>query len=311
MNTITIKEFAQMAVDLEIGRSIKFQTNDEYLKTTEYILTLVRVGDSACLLLNRATGGRPLVIDVTIYDTDLINICDQLDLYINKSIGVYGFVTILDSDASSLSDESVSTLGSPGFSLHICWEEMSQIASDELSLTAERMVKAKAEYDDYGWGIRIDGATFTAEETDAIFRMYDADKDDRMSEDFGEDAKVLIKQELAVKIISAVVPFPVVATFMDSGGVWFLGASGAEQLMLCVRYPEIDMEPDIIRFTLPEGVSRETLIACIDEASNEILTQEDSDDGRLEHLDTFLGIVRKRTGCCTETLRSTYDVDIW
>lgn len=94
MGKITVKELAGQAINLAVGESIGFLVKDEDFHTHAYVISHVRLCGSHCLLANNVNGGRPLAIDVTIYDEDLLNVCDTLDKYINNASGDYGYVDV-------------------------------------------------------------------------------------------------------------------------------------------------------------------------------------------------------------------------
>ncbi len=85
-----------MAMKLRPGASIRFQHVDEDSITMEYFIMPVSFQDSDCLYTNCVGGGRPLVIDVTTYDSGLKKISAELDQYINYATGNYGYVNILE-----------------------------------------------------------------------------------------------------------------------------------------------------------------------------------------------------------------------
>ncbi len=173
-----------MAIALDIGASISFQHIDEDANAMEYMIAPVKIGGADCLLANCVGGGRPLVIDITTYHSDLRDICAELDQYINCATGNYGSVTVLKESAAA-------------------------------------------------------------------------------------DAYVL------------------------------------------VRYPETDMEPEIIRFTLNGSTSKKALISCIKKAAAAARRKRDQYGDRLAHMDAFRAYVKENTGCDSAVIYPDNEVDIW
>ncbi len=187
MITVTVKEFVEMAIALEVGASIRFQHNDEDANIMEYIIAPVKLGDSDCLLANCVGGGRPLVIDVSTYDSGLKTICEELDQYINYATGKYGYVTVLkQSDAAAV-----------------------------------------------------------------------------------------------------------------------------REVHVLVRYPETDMEPSFIAFTLNDVTTKESLISSIHAAAAVICGKEYEDSDRLTRFDALSDWVAEKTGCAAHTVRVDCELDIW
>jgi hypothetical protein len=105
MQKITIEEFAKNTMALGLGASITFQYTDEDENKMDYFITYLKQRGSDCLIANCVDGGRPLIIDITTYYSDLRAIREQLDEYINSATGEYGFVTVLE-DHGQLLPES-------------------------------------------------------------------------------------------------------------------------------------------------------------------------------------------------------------
>jgi hypothetical protein len=186
MKTVTIRKFAEMAIALDVGASIRFQHTDEDANVMEYIIAPVKLGDSDCLLANCVGGGRPLVIDISTYDSGLKAICEELDQYINYATGKFGFVTVLKEDDAA-----------------------------------------------------------------------------------------------------------------------------AGQIHVLVRYPETDMEPEVIRFALNEGTGKKALISYVKKAAGAIRKKRDQDGDRLDHLDAFRAHIKDKTGCDSVMVYPDHEVDIW
>ncbi len=390
MKNISIKKFAEMAMGLKLGASIRFHHTDEDANTMEYFATRLSMMDSDCLLANCVGGGRPLVIDVTTYDSSLRDICEELDQYINYATGRFGSVTILESKAEKLvnsdftapraggymlvsvtereieaaffpnyeaacaqmkkeleetmtgdrenyaegddygvyefsawsnanqnaiSDWLIVKLSDTGLAcpcIHLDWSTLDDIVCSRLSFCAERRIDAHYDhYETYHWGFNIAGTPLSKEELEKLFTAYGADDFDRESNDLGEYPIMEINQGLAEKLVAPELPFILDSSLADAQGVWFFGAPCGEQLTVLVRYPETDMEPDVVRFTLNENTTKKALLTCINRTVAGIKRRKDEDDDRLSKFDDFIDRVKEKTGCCATVVNSHHEIEIW
>jgi len=395
MKRISIKEFAEQAMNLAPGASIRFSVTDEDWKTLEYVISLVRVADACCLLASSAGGGRPLAIDVTIYDSSLLNICVTLDKYINGGSGNYGYANVIESgqDAAgstpdepgrymliSVNERKITTAFFPSHekayacmeqelyktmdgdqeaykldddygiddnsawsdadnnaisdwlivkitedilmtgnqsdnlpaartSVHLERHRLQNAACKHLSnLTGREITAYYDRRDYYYWGFNIADTPLNKEEIEKLFLTVGADDFDRESNDFGEYPIMEINQGLAEKMLAGELPFIMSSSHADDEGVWFFGPLENQMVNILIRYPETDMEPDIFRFALNDGTSKEALISYLHEAIRAI--PKDEYDDRLSRLDAIIAYVTRKTGCKGNCLSTDYEVEI-
>jgi len=297
MKRISIKEFAEQAMKLTPGATIRFSVTDEDWKTLEYVISLVRVADACCLLASCAGGGRPLVIDVTIYDSSLLNICETLDKYINGGTGNYGYVDVIESVQDTAGKSG--NLPTARMSVHLEKHRLQDTACRYLSDLAGREITAYYDRRDYyHWGFNIADTPLSKEEIEKLFLTAGADDFDRDSNDFGDYPIMEINQGLAEKMLAGELPFTMFSSHADDEGVWFFGPPEAQQVNILVTYPETDMEPDIIRFSLKEGVSENDLTNCFWDTLEEVENEAGADErDRLSMLDAVIERVTGKTGC--------------
>jgi len=307
MKRISIKEFAEQAMKLAPGASIRFSVTDEDWKTLEYVISLVRVADACCLLASCAGGGRPLVIDVTIYDSSLLNICEMLDKYINGGTGNYGYVDVIESGQDTAGKSG--NLPAARMSVHLEKHRLQDTACKYLSdLTGREITAYYDRRDYYYWGFNIADTPLNKEEIEKLFLTVGADDFDRESNDFGEYPIMEINQGLAEKMLAGELPFIMSSSHADDEGVWFFGPLENQMVNILIRYPETDMEPDIFRFALNDGTSKEALISYLHEAIRAI--PKDEYDDRLSRLDAIIAYVTRKTGCKGNCLSTDYEVEI-
>lgn len=400
MKKITVKEFAEQILTKAPGVYTRFFVTDEDFRTSEYVITLVQCAGSCCLLANCAGGGHPLVIDVTIYDTSLLNICDTLDKYINGSSGNYGYVDVIEKDQGgqdavseapagsgthmliSVTERTITTAffssheeayarmekeldetmggrrdeykleydyeigsdsawsnanntnsdwlivemnggiamntdGNPPsvrYSVHLEMKQLEAAAHKYLSSFFDREIKAyydRREY--YHWGFNIADTPLSKEEIEQLFLAAGADAFDRDSNDFGEYPIMEINQGLAEKMLATELPFIMDESHADDTGVWFFGPRGNEQVNILLYYPETDMESDIIRVLLKDGVSANDLTHSFWDAMEEVDTEtgaSNEDNDRLSKLDAVIERVSKKIGCKLSVHSITFSAGI-
>lgn len=110
MHRITVKEFAERAVHLSSGAAINFFVTNEDGETLEHSIISVQLIDSNCLVANSKGGGRPMSIDITTYCSDLQDISEALDKYVNDGSGSFGYVNVIV-ERQCAQEESASSPG--------------------------------------------------------------------------------------------------------------------------------------------------------------------------------------------------------
>lgn len=113
MKRITIKDFAKQAVNLDPGKTVGFFVTNEDGVTLEHGITCIEAFNSCCLFANCEGGGRPLAVDITTYDSDLSNISEMLDKYINDGSGSFGYVNVIGENQPG-NDAAKGTQGESG-----------------------------------------------------------------------------------------------------------------------------------------------------------------------------------------------------
>jgi hypothetical protein len=232
----------------------------------------------------------------------------------DQDYGIYELSAWSNANHNAHSDWRIVKLSNIGLArpcIHLEWSRLEDIACEKLSLCAERGINANyIRSEPYCWGLNIAGTPLNKNEIERLFAEYGADDFDRESNDIGEYPIMEINQGLAEKLMASELPFVLDRSLADNLGVWFFGAPCGEQVTVLVRYPEADMEPDIVRFSLNETTTKKELITCINRTVAGIRRRKTENDDRLSLLNFFMSHVTEKTGCIASVLYTDIEVEI-
>jgi hypothetical protein len=183
------------------------------------------------------------------------------------------------------------------------------VASSRLSFCTGRRVDVNIEQSSCYWNLILPSTPLSKKELKILLQAYKATDQDRERNDFGECPITAISQGLSTKIISAELPFTVESSHTDEDGVWFVGASGGDEILVRVHYPEIEVESDVVRFTLSENTTKGALLDCINKTAAALRRRKDDDDYSTR-LDELIARVKNKTGCDGSVVYTNHDVNI-
>jgi len=119
---------------------------------------------------------------------------------------------------------------SPQRTIHIEWEDLSDVFSELLSELLCREITAEAEREEYYyWNVNLSGTPISRQELEILFKLVSADEFDREQNDFGEYPIMELCEELCNKLMRRLLPCKIISVRADDEGVWFIGEEIADR----------------------------------------------------------------------------------